>query len=103
MNEPSPKRRKQRFTLIVLIIFTVIYLLLLVPAGLLAMMFPFAFDSGATTEAYTVAILLLTFPIALILAPIIAWILYKFKQYIAALVFILLPLVYFLLAVFVFE
>lgn len=87
---PRPKWAK-----IFMIIMTIVWLLALVPAGLFAMMFPFAFDQGVSPQATTVAVGLVGGPFALIGGLLLAWLLFAARLIKLAVVAMFLPLVYF--------
>jgi asparagine N-glycosylation enzyme membrane subunit Stt3 len=93
----SQTRRVVQISLIVL---TVLWIVLLIPALMFALLSPFAFDSGATEEAYRVFYTLISFPFVLSLSPMLAWMLYHFKRYILAALVVLAPALYLVYAVF---
>ena len=92
--QSNPLKRPTRITLIVL---TVIYLILLVPAGLFAFISSFEFEAGATPDPLVVYLLFISLPFVLLLGTILAWLLYRFKIYRAALVVGFLPMLEILL------
>jgi hypothetical protein len=100
MSEASVSEKPQRaarpkWAKIFMIVMTIIWLLVLVPAGLFAMMFPFAFDQGTSPQAWTVAIGLVGGPFAIIGSLLLAWLLFAARFIKAAAVVMFLPLVYF--------
>ena len=100
--QPKGSRRR-KISKIILIVLTILWAVLLIPALMFALMSPFAFDSGATEEAFRVFYLLISFPFVLLFSTIIGWILYWFKRYILAVVFAMIPGLYFIYAVFLME
>jgi hypothetical protein len=90
----APPRPLKRPALITLIVFSILYLLLLVPAAMFAMLSPFAFDSGTSPEAWQVFIFLVSTPFVLLGGLILPWIFYILKWYLAAIITAALPLVY---------
>lgn len=69
-----PQRSKPLFW--ALIVGTVLYLLALLPAAMLAMMSPMASDSGLTTSVWLFIVAAMSLPIALIACPLLGWIAY---------------------------
>lgn len=90
----TPAKPLKRPALIILIIFTILYLLLLVPAALFAMLSPFAFDSGTSSQAWQVFIFLVSTPFVLLGGLILPWIFYVLKWYLPAMITAALPLLY---------
>lgn len=112
MNEPTidvlppqaalpPQPRHKRFAKIGLIILTVLWGLLLIPAVLFALMSPFAFDSGTTPEAWRVFYLMISFPFVLVGSVIFGWVLYAVRLYLPAFLAALLPVIIFIVYAFV--
>lgn len=111
MNEPTtdalpaavlpPPPRNRRLAKIGLLILTVLWGLLLIPAILFAEMSPFAFDSGTTPEAYRVFYLMISFPFVLVGSLIFGWVLYAIRLYLPGFLTALLPVVIFLVYAFV--
>lgn len=87
---PRPKWAK-----IAMIIMTIIWLLALVPAGMFALMSPFAFDQGVSPQATRVAVGLIGGPFALVGALLLAWLLFAARLIKPAVIAMFLPLVYF--------
>src|SRR3989304_5444451 len=83
--------RTRRVIKITLIVLTILWVLLLIPAGMFALLSPFAFDNGVTDEAFQVFYILISFPFVLLFSPIIAWILYRLKLDLPAVIIALLP------------
>jgi len=59
-----------------LVVGSILYLLALPVAVVVAMMSPMASDSGLTTGAQLFIFTAMTFPVAIVLGPILAWIAY---------------------------
>lgn len=97
---PQPPRYK-RFAKIGLIVLTVLWGLLLIPAVLFALMSPFAFDSGTSSEAYRVFYMMIAFPFVLVGSLIFGWVLYAVRLYLPGFLAALLPVVSFLIYAFV--
>lgn len=95
-----PKPRFKRFARIGLIILTVLWILLLIPAVLFALMSPFAFDSGTSPEAYRVFYMMIAFPFVLVGSLIFGWVLYAVRLHLPGFLVALLPVVIFLLFAF---
>ena len=89
---PAPRPRWAKITMLVM---TIAWLLALVPAGLFALMSPFAFDQGASPQATRVAVGLIGGPFALIGSLLLAWLLFAARLIKPAVIAMLLPLVYF--------
>lgn len=96
-----PPPRYQRFAKIGLIVLTVLWGLLLMPAVLFALMSPFAFDSGTTREAYRVFYLMISFPFVLVGSLIFGWVLYAVRLHLPGFLVALLPVVIFLAYAFI--
>lgn len=96
-----PQPRYKRFAKIGLIILTVLWGLLLIPAVLFALMSPFAFDSGTTPEAWRVFYLMISFPFVLAGSIIFGWVLYAIRLYLPAFLAALLPVIIFIVYAFV--
>lgn len=98
--EQSPvsghSRRRAR-TRNYLIVMTVLYLMLLIPAALAVMMTPFAFDQGPSPEAWALVTKILALPLVVIAAIVGMWMFYKLKLYWVAIAWSLLPVVNILL------
>ncbi len=86
--------RERRRTRILLIVFTVLWVLALVPASGFALMFPFAFDQGPSDAATRVAVGLIGMPFAFLISLALMWVLFLLKKHALALAAILLPIVY---------
>ncbi len=97
---PVPPRHK-RFAKIGLIVLTVLWGLLLIPAVLFALMSPFAFDSGTSPEAYRVFYMMIAFPFVLVGSLIFGWVLYAVRLYLPGFLAALLPVVIFFIYAFV--
>jgi hypothetical protein len=102
MNEVAPAENpssapRPKWAKIVMLVMTVVWLLALVPAGLFAMMFPFAFDQGVSPQATRVAVGLVGGPFVLIGALLLAWLLFAARWVKLALIALVLPLVYFVI------
>lgn len=95
--------RRRKVARIILIALTILWIILLAPALMFALLSPFAFDSGATAAAYRVFYLLISFPFVLFFSPILAWILYWLKRYLLAGIAALIPALYFVYAVFLMD
>jgi hypothetical protein len=81
----------RRLTLGILIAATVLFGLLLPPAGLAIMMSPMAFDSGVNAFAVALVATLLTYPLAMLVSIPSSWIAYRRGAYRAAVLLSLLP------------
>ena len=90
--QPAPRPKSAK---VFMIIMTIVWLLALVPAGLFALMFPFAFDQGVSPQATRVAVGLVGGPFALIGALLLAWLLFAARRIRLAMIAMFLPLVYF--------
>jgi hypothetical protein len=88
---PAPARRS-RGVLIYLIVATIVFGLSLLPAAMAAMMSPMAFDSGESPEAWTLVLLVWSYPVLVLVGLLVAWILYASRAYRTAIAFSLLPL-----------
>jgi hypothetical protein len=93
---PRPKWAK-----IIMIVMTILWLVALLPAGGFALMFPFAFDQGPSQQATIVAVGLIGGPFAIIGALLLAWLLFAARLIKLAVFAMLLPLVYFVVFLFV--
>jgi hypothetical protein len=93
----------RRVSKIILIILTILWAVLLIPAVMFALLSPFAFDSGATPAAFQVFYMLISFPFVLLIAPVIAWILYWLKLHTLAVIVACIPAMWFVFAVFVMD
>jgi ABC-type sulfate transport system permease subunit len=71
---------------------TLLYLLALPFAAMMAMMSPMASDSRANAETHLFIATAMTLPFALVLSPALAWIAYRLRWNGAAGLLILLPL-----------
>lgn len=89
-----PGSRFRRRTRNVLIVFTILWGLALLPAAFFAMLFPFAFDQGASDAAWRVALGLIGMPFAFIIGLVLMWGLFLLKKYRAALIAISAPVIY---------
>lgn len=94
--KPQPAPRP-KWAKIVMIVMTIIWLLALIPAGLFALMSPFAFDQGVSQQATTVAVGLVGGPFAIIGALLLAWLLFAARLIKPAVIAMLLPLVYYVI------
>jgi hypothetical protein len=93
----SGNSRRKRRTKIYLIVTTILYLLSLVPAALAIMMTPFAFDEGATPEAWALVTKILVYPLVVIISVVGSWIFYRLSWFWVAIAWSLLPIVNILL------
>ena len=73
MDTPAAPRRS-RALMWVLIAGTVLALLAMLPALMMAMMSPMASDSGVTAGVWAFIIVCMTFPLALVIGPLGGWI-----------------------------
>lgn len=89
---PSQSHPLQRSTRITLIVLSVIYLILFLPAAVFAFFTSFAFEGGATPDPLLLYLCFLSPPFVILLGTIAAWLLYRFKAYRAALVVGFIPL-----------
>jgi hypothetical protein len=96
--QPAPRPKWAKTFMIIM---TIVWALALVPAGLFAMMFPFAFDQGVSPEAVRVAVGLVGGPFALLGALLLAWLLFAARRIRLAVAAMFLPLVYFVIFVIV--
>jgi len=107
-NPPSsvndePQSTKQKAAQNVLRIITGIYALILLPACLFAILSPFAFAGGNSNSLpyqYMAFLAMATFPITIAGSVAIAWILYKRRNFIIALLVTLLPIIHFVISYF---
>jgi hypothetical protein len=88
----KPQRSKPLFW--GLIAATVMYLVALLPAAMLAMMSPMAGDSGLSTSVWIFIVGAMSLPIALVLCPLLGWIAYALGWNRAGWTLILLPLLW---------
>ena len=95
-DKPQPASRP-KWAKVFMIVMTIVWLLALVPAGLFALMFPFAFDQGVSPQATTVAVGLVGGPFVLIGALLLAWLLFAARLSKAAVAAMFLPLVYYVI------
>ena len=90
--EKTPPPPGLRFALILL---TIVYVLALAPAGLMAMVSPMMADGGVTPMVVVAMVATMTFPIALLMSPLAAWIAYSSgRKYRIAWGAILAPLIW---------
>lgn len=89
--------RRKRRTKIYLIVMTILYLLSLVPAAMAITLTPFAFDEGATPEAWALVTKILVYPLVVIVSIVGFWILYRLSWFWVAIAWSLLPVVNILL------
>ena len=94
---PSPTEHSPRSkpVKIYMIVMTVIWLLALLPAGMFALMSPFAFDQGPSPQATRIALGLIGGPFALVGSLLLGWLLFAARWMKAAVVAMLLPILYF--------
>jgi hypothetical protein len=81
----------RQLTLGILIAATVLFSLLLLPAGLAIMMSPMAFDAGVGAFAVALVAILLSYPLATLVSIPSSWIAYRRGAYRAAILLGLLP------------
>lgn len=93
MNAPVVDRRR-RIALWVLIPATVMFVISLVPAGLMIMFSPMAFDSGETAALWTLVITLWIYPVVVLLTIIAAWISFAVRAYRVAMWLNALPIIH---------
>lgn len=86
---PPPRSKTLRLWLI---IGSVVAVLAVIPAALMGMMSVMASDSGVNGWVYAFIYTSLTFPIAVVLGPVLAWIAYAFRKERLAWVLLFLPL-----------
>jgi hypothetical protein len=91
--DSTVKPAGNRKILVFLILMTVFYLLSLLPAGMMVITSPMAFDAGYSTEAIFMASCVLAYPVLVLIALIGGWVCYAKRKNAAAVVFFLLPLV----------
>ena len=89
---PRPKSAKA-----FMVIMTIVWLLALVPAGMFAMMFPFAFDQGPSEQATRIALGLIGGPFVLIGTLLLAWLLFAARLIKPAILAMFLPALYFVI------
>jgi hypothetical protein len=87
-----PPAPRSRGALIYLIVATILFGLSLLPAAMGLIMSPMAFDAGFSRTAWTIVILVWSYPVLVLVGLLVAWILYKARSYRAAVAFSLLPL-----------
>ena len=81
MTEPDAPRPPRSKTLrLWLIIGSVVAVLAIVPAAMMGMMSVMATDSGVNTMIWVFIGTMMTFPVAILLGPILAWIAYAFRR-----------------------
>lgn len=91
--DPAAKPPRSRTLLIWLIVGTIAAVLGIVPAAMMGMMSVMATDSGDADAAIYVFIwTALTFPIAMVLGPVVAWIAWFFRRELLAWIFLFAPL-----------
>ena len=87
---------RPRWLLIALIVYTIVALALLLPAGLVAMYSPMLSDSGLNASVWALIIGFAVVPVVLVISPIVAWIGYALRWRWLAIVMICAPLVWLL-------
>ncbi len=87
-HQPRPRSRRLRLWLI---IGSVVAALAVLPAAFMGMMSPMASDAGVNATIYTFIFVMLTFPLALLICPIGAWIAYGLRQERISWVLLFLP------------
>jgi hypothetical protein len=86
--------RRKKIALWVLISATVLFLCSLVPAALLIMFSPMAFDAGATRGLWTFVIMLWAYPVVVLITIIAAWISLALRAFRLAMWWNLLPIIH---------
>ena len=86
-----PEKRRGT-TRVLLIVVTVLYVLSLLPAGMLVITSPMIFDAGESPKLWTIFGLVVGYPVLVLLTLVVAWVLFVKKKYRAALIVSLLPI-----------
>ncbi len=93
MTEPAAPRPPRSKTLrLWLIIGSVVAVLAIVPAAIMGMMSVMASDSGVNTMIHVFIWTMLTFPVAIVLGPVLAWIAYGLRRERASWILLFAPL-----------
>ncbi|HZE13034.1 MAG TPA: hypothetical protein VE086_04685 [Chthoniobacterales bacterium] len=93
MNAPVDARRR-KLALWVLIPATVLFLCSVIPAALMIMFSPMAFDAGATRALWTFVIILWAYPVVVLLTIIAMWISFALGAFRLAMWWNLLPIIH---------
>ena len=81
MTEPDAPRPPRSKTLrLWLIIGSIVALLAIIPTGVMGMMSVMASDAGVNTMIYVFIFTMMTFPLAILLAPVLGWVAYAFRM-----------------------
>ncbi len=92
MTEPDAPRPPRSKTLrLWLIIGSVVVVLAIIPAAMMGMMSVMASDAGVNTMIYVFIWTMLTFPVAIVLGPVLAWVAYAIRRDRAAWVLLFSP------------
>lgn len=81
MTEPdAPPPPRSKTLRLWLIIGSIVAVLAIIPAGMMGMMSVMASDAGVNTMIYVFIWTMLTFPLAIVLGPVLAWIAYALRR-----------------------
>ena len=98
MGEPVTDRRK-KIALWVLIPANVLFLASLVPAGIMIMFSPMAFDAGPKPSTWVFVITLLAYPVVVLITIVANWIAFATRAYRLAMWFNVLPVIHLIVLV----
>jgi hypothetical protein len=90
--EPASTPPRSRTLRLWLIIGSVVAALAVIPAALMGMMSVMASDAGVNGWVYAFIYTCLTFPIAIVLGPVLAWIAWAFRKERLSWILLFLPL-----------
>jgi hypothetical protein len=93
MNAPATGRQK-KIALFVLIAATLLFLASLVPAGMMILFSPMAFDSGPKPGLWAFVVTLLAYPVVVLITVIATWISFAKRAYRLAMWLNVLPIIH---------
>jgi len=104
MTEPDAPRPPRSKTLrLWLIIGSVVAVLAIIPAAMMGMMSVMASDAGVNTMIYVFIWTMLTFPVAIVLGPVLAWVAYAIRRERAAWILLFAPFAWVLALIVIFS
>ncbi|MBU1347457.1 MAG: hypothetical protein KKA16_10990 [Alphaproteobacteria bacterium] len=104
MIEPDTPRPPRSKTLrLWLIIGSVVAVLAIFPAAMMGMMSVMASDAGVNTMIYVFIWTMLTFPLAIVLGPVLAWVAYALRREQASWILLFAPFAWVLALIVIFS